>query len=331
MPTADICVTSVQADASQVAVPLHAFDPVAPEEGSNWLFGSLPREAVCTENLTPWLKLLPCQGRQGLTQLMDRPTLYGASFHAMTVHLKVHTQTDNTCSPDAASSGSCPSGISDTSSSGRQRQGNAGHGDATSTATLTQTLTLVLRPEQLHKDDQGTATSTQLGKVMHRDIDLQRLFNVPGVAACSKASHTYVYFHLCKPLLAEVALRDDAQELQAVDNKLYSVAPTPDAVVSSSSGTFAMWNVTGAQQAGWRDTQSEQCLQPSMTWHQQPEHWKAQTPPVQVGITVNALHLLSSCLALALKLPLYLHSSLLRIRTSIFWILVNQTMISNRN
>ncbi|KAL0049666.1 hypothetical protein WJX82_007177 [Trebouxia sp. C0006] len=71
------------ADAAMVSMPVHAFGDHNPEVATQWFYGSLPREAVCTENLTPWLKLLPCQGRQGLTQLMDRPTLYGASFHAM--------------------------------------------------------------------------------------------------------------------------------------------------------------------------------------------------------------------------------------------------------
>lgn len=271
-----------------MAVPLHAFDPVTPDEGSNWLFGSLPREAVCTENLTPWLKLLPCQGRQGLTQLMDRPTLYGASYHAMNVHLKVHTQTNKTCSPDAASSDTCPSGISATSGTDQQQQSSAGHGNAGSAATLTQTLTLVLRPEQLHKDDQVTSTSTQLGKIVHRDLDLQLLFNVPGVAACSRATHTHIYFHLSRALLANIAAHSNATDLQAVNNKLYSVAPTPDAVISSSSGVFAMWNVTKTEPAGRLDAQSEQCLQTSITWHHQPEDWRAPTPPVQV--CVNSLH-----------------------------------------
>ena len=277
----------LQADASQVAVPLHAFDPVTPDEGSNWLFGSLPREAVCTENLTPWLKLLPCQGRQGLTQLMDRPTLYGASFHAMKVNLKVHTQPNNTCSPDAASSGTCPSGISGTLSTAQQWQSNVGQSDTASTATLTQTLTLVLRPDQLHKDDHITSTSSQLGQAVHQNLDFQLLFNAPGVAACSKASHTYVYFHLSKTFTANVALRSNATDLQSVDNKLHSVAPMPDAVVSSSSGIFAVWNLT-AGLAGRPDTPSEQCLQPSLTWHQQPQHWTAANPPVQVCVKTRA-------------------------------------------
>lgn len=282
-----------QADASQVAVPLHAFDPVVPNDSSNWLFGNLPREAVCTENLTPWLKLLPCQDRQGLTQLMNRPTLYGASFHAMSVHLAVHTQKNSTCSPNSASGSSCTSGVHDAPSSNRQCKSSGVHNDASAAATLTQTLTLVLRPEQLHKADDPASSSTQLGKIVHRDLDLQRLFNAPGVAACSRANHTYVYFHLSRPLVSEALLRSKATELQLVDNKLYSVAPTPDAIVSSSSGVFAVWNVTAAHPAG----QSEQCLQPSIAWHQQPEQWKATIPPVQVRVGISAL-LLHSLLLL---------------------------------
>lgn len=284
----DSCLKGPQADPSQVAVPLHAFDPVAPGGSSHWLFGSLPREAVCTENLTPWLKLLPCQDRQGLTQLMDRPTLYGASFHAMNVHLTVHTPQNSTSSPDSASSSSCPSGLHDSPSSDRQCKSSTAHDDAGATATLTQTLTLVVRPEQLHKADQTTSTLTQLGKAVHRDLDLQLLFNAPGVAACSRANHTYIYLHLSSALSAEALLHSKATEVQAVDNKMYSVAPTPDAIVSSSSGVFAVWNVTAAQRAERPDTQSEQCLQPSITWHQQPERWKAPIPPVQVSNNVIA-------------------------------------------
>ena len=29
-------------------------------------YGSLPHESVCTENLTPWLKLLPCKSKVSL-------------------------------------------------------------------------------------------------------------------------------------------------------------------------------------------------------------------------------------------------------------------------
>ena len=34
-------------------------------------YGVLPRENVCTENLTPWKKLLPCKNRRGLSTLLN--------------------------------------------------------------------------------------------------------------------------------------------------------------------------------------------------------------------------------------------------------------------
>merc|ERR1719199_1458808 len=36
------------------------------EEGHCVRFSSLPYEPICTENLTPWLKLLPCGRHRGL-------------------------------------------------------------------------------------------------------------------------------------------------------------------------------------------------------------------------------------------------------------------------
>lgn len=50
-------------------------------------YGSLPREAVCTENLTPWLKLLPCRDKAGLSALMDRPSIYRSFYHSQRLHL----------------------------------------------------------------------------------------------------------------------------------------------------------------------------------------------------------------------------------------------------
>ncbi|WJX86204.1 hypothetical protein P8452_68547 [Trifolium repens] len=50
-------------------------------------YGTLPREAVCTENLTPWLKLLPCRDKAGLSGLMDRPSIYRSFYHSQRLHL----------------------------------------------------------------------------------------------------------------------------------------------------------------------------------------------------------------------------------------------------
>jgi GPI-anchor transamidase subunit T len=46
---------------------------------------SMPREAVCTENLTPWLKLSPCRGRAGLAALLDPRFVFATSYHSIGV------------------------------------------------------------------------------------------------------------------------------------------------------------------------------------------------------------------------------------------------------
>ncbi|KAL3690920.1 hypothetical protein R1sor_004571 [Riccia sorocarpa] len=51
-------------------------------------YGALPREAVCTENLTPWLKLLPCRDKAGIASLLDRPSIYNGHYHSLRVHVK---------------------------------------------------------------------------------------------------------------------------------------------------------------------------------------------------------------------------------------------------
>ncbi|KAG2272666.1 hypothetical protein Bca4012_085732 [Brassica carinata] len=52
-------------------------------------YGSLPREAVCTENLTPWLKLLPCRDKDGISALMNRPSVYRGFYHSQRLYLSM--------------------------------------------------------------------------------------------------------------------------------------------------------------------------------------------------------------------------------------------------
>jgi GPI-anchor transamidase subunit T len=49
--------------------------------------GALPREMVCTENLTPWLKLLPC-GADGLAHLLNPLKLYDGAYHSQATHVR---------------------------------------------------------------------------------------------------------------------------------------------------------------------------------------------------------------------------------------------------
>lgn len=65
------------------SAPQWSFRPAT----GNIRYGMLPREAVCTENLTPWLKLLPCRDKAGISALMDRPSIYRSFYHSQRLHL----------------------------------------------------------------------------------------------------------------------------------------------------------------------------------------------------------------------------------------------------
>lgn len=50
-------------------------------------YAPLSSESVCTENLTPFLKLLPCKSRSGIAMLLNPHRLFDADWHGMGVHV----------------------------------------------------------------------------------------------------------------------------------------------------------------------------------------------------------------------------------------------------
>lgn len=54
---------------------------------SKALHATLSSEAVCTENLSPLLKLLPCKQRAGLASLLEPHHFFAADFHGMALHV----------------------------------------------------------------------------------------------------------------------------------------------------------------------------------------------------------------------------------------------------
>ncbi|KAJ4795028.1 GPI transamidase component GPI16 [Rhynchospora pubera] len=66
------------------SAPLWGFLP----NNGDLRYGALPREAVCTENLTPWLKLLPCRDKAGIASLLDRPSIYRGHYHSQRLKLR---------------------------------------------------------------------------------------------------------------------------------------------------------------------------------------------------------------------------------------------------
>lgn len=59
-------------------------------------YASLPREIVCTENLTPWKKLLPCESSHGFSSLLNSRMIHNTNYHSIGVHVR-KTCADSNC------------------------------------------------------------------------------------------------------------------------------------------------------------------------------------------------------------------------------------------
>lgn len=55
---------------------------------SMYRYSNLPRENVCTENLTPWKKLLPCDSTRGLSSLLNSGRVHNANYHSLGIHFR---------------------------------------------------------------------------------------------------------------------------------------------------------------------------------------------------------------------------------------------------
>nr|GMD64243.1 GPI transamidase component PIG-T [Ipomoea batatas] len=132
----------------------------------NLRYGTLPREAVCTENLTPWLKLLPCRDKAGIAALMDRPSIYRGFYHSQRLHL-----ISDEFSLDASSSG----------------------------VVLEQTLTTVLQPNTF-----GSSSNSFDGSIVQPSWSLSSLFGRKVSERCSLSKSSNVYVHLDKNLVSKL-------------------------------------------------------------------------------------------------------------------------------
>ncbi|GAP89448.2 putative GPI transamidase component GPI16 [Rosellinia necatrix] len=79
-------------DETRTTRPVMSFRPEG-DHGSaidnlHLLHGVLPHEIVCTENLTPFLKLLPCKGKAGISSLLDGHKLFDASWQSMAIDVR---------------------------------------------------------------------------------------------------------------------------------------------------------------------------------------------------------------------------------------------------
>lgn len=77
-------------DDTLTAVPKYVFQPeghLPSVNATNLRLALLPGEAVCTENLTPWLKFLPCSNT-GLSQLLKATSVFASHFISIGIDVK---------------------------------------------------------------------------------------------------------------------------------------------------------------------------------------------------------------------------------------------------
>jgi len=90
-----LCASLNKLDKTTGVSPKHSFQPAGAQganlssSSSHLRFGLLPKENLCTENLTPWKKLLPCKGRRGLSTLLNSGSIQKhSSYQALLLKVR---------------------------------------------------------------------------------------------------------------------------------------------------------------------------------------------------------------------------------------------------
>lgn len=89
-------------DATKTISPILSFQPEGSPRAANsslhLMHGMLPHEVVCTENLTPFLKLLPCKGKAGVASLLDGHKVFDANWQTMAIDVRPRCDPTGHCS-----------------------------------------------------------------------------------------------------------------------------------------------------------------------------------------------------------------------------------------
>ena len=89
-------------DQTKTISPILSFQPEGSLRANNaslhLMHGMLPHEVVCTENLTPFLKLLPCKGKAGVSSLLDGHKVFDANWQTMAIDVRPRCDLAGQCS-----------------------------------------------------------------------------------------------------------------------------------------------------------------------------------------------------------------------------------------
>ncbi|KXN74089.1 Gpi16 subunit, GPI transamidase component [Conidiobolus coronatus NRRL 28638] len=90
------CNSLGQIDTTNSLVPKLSFKKKFLGNESNPILVNLPLEGTCTENLTPWIKLLPCRNQYGIGSLLSSENIFESNYLSMGLNFKQLCD-DETC------------------------------------------------------------------------------------------------------------------------------------------------------------------------------------------------------------------------------------------
>lgn len=92
------CASLIKADSKTRAISQLSFRNELLENStltSKTYYANLPEETLCTENITPWKKLLPCQASTGLASLLKPESMLKSSYSSLAIDLEPTSCIDN--------------------------------------------------------------------------------------------------------------------------------------------------------------------------------------------------------------------------------------------
>lgn len=104
-----LCASLSFIDSTNTLKPEYSFRPQytdaagrtqSPIERRHIRYATLPREIVCTENMTPLKKLLPCSNANGFATLLSSGFIHSTNYHSLGLHIR------SLCSSSSSNDGS---------------------------------------------------------------------------------------------------------------------------------------------------------------------------------------------------------------------------------